>query len=54
MIQLMDHPSFWVRRAALNSLSKFKNEGASKVIRGALKDASPNLYELARKILQVK
>jgi HEAT repeat protein len=53
LIRLMDHPSFLVRRAALNSLSKFKNEGALKVIKTALKDPSPNVQELARKILQV-
>ena len=54
LIRLMDHPSFLVRRAALNSLSKFKNEGALKVIKAALKDPSPNVQELARKILQVR
>ncbi len=51
LIRLMDHPSFLVRRVALDSLSKFKNEGASKVIRRASKDPSPNVQELARKIL---
>ena len=30
LIQLMDHASFLVRRAALNSLSNFKNERALK------------------------
>ena len=54
LIQLMDHPSFLVRRAALNSLSKFKNEGALKIIKKALQDPSSNVQELARKILQIQ
>ena len=51
LIRLMDHPSFLVRRAALNSLSRFKNGEALKVIKRALKDPSPNVQDLARKIL---
>ena len=51
LIRLMDHPSFIVRRAALNSLSRFKNGEALKVIKRALKDPSPNVQDLARKIL---
>ena len=54
LIQLMEHPSFLVRRAALNSLSNFQNERALKVIKRALKDPSLNVQELARKILQVR
>lgn len=50
--RLMDHPSFLVRRAALNSLNNFRSEEALKVIKKALKDPSPNVQELARKILQ--
>jgi HEAT repeat protein len=54
LVRLMNHPSFLVRRAALNSLSKFKNEGTLRVIKRALKDPSPNVQELARKILQAQ
>ena len=54
LIRLMDHPSFLVRRAALNSLSRFKNEGTLKVIKRALKDPNPNVREIARKIFQVQ
>jgi HEAT repeat protein len=54
LIRMMDHPSFLVRGAALNSLSNFQNERALKVIKRALKDPSPNVQELARKILQVR
>jgi len=54
LIRLMDHASFLVRRAALKSLSNFQNERALKVIKKALKDPSPNVQELARKILQVR
>jgi HEAT repeat protein len=54
LIRLMDHPSFIVRRAALNSLSRFKNGEALKVIKRALKDPSPNVQELAQKILQTR
>ena len=54
LVRLMNHPSFLVRRAALNSLSKFKNQGALRVIKRALKDPSPSVQELARKILQVQ
>ena len=54
LVHLMNHPSFLVRRAALNSLSKFQNEGTLRVIKRALKDPSPNVQELARKILQVQ
>jgi HEAT repeat protein len=54
LIRLMDHPSFLVRRAALNSLSKFRNEKALKVIKKALKDPSPNVQELAQKILKTQ
>lgn len=53
LIRLMDHPSFLVRRAALNSLSNFRSEEALKVIKKALKDPSPNVQELAKEILQV-
>ena len=54
LIRLMDHPSFLVRRAALHSLGKFRSEEALKVIKKALKDASPNVQELAQKILQTQ
>jgi len=54
LIRLMDHPSFIVRRAALNSLSRFKNGEALKVIKRALKDPSPNVQDLAQKILQTR
>jgi len=54
LIRLMDHPSFIVRRAALNSLSRFKNGTVLKVIKRALKDPSPNVQELAQKILQTR
>jgi len=53
-IRLMDHPSFWVRRAALYSLRNFRSEEATKVIKKALKDASPNVRELAQEILQTQ
>lgn len=52
LIRLMDHPSFLVRRAALNSLSRFKSEKASKVIQKALEDPSSSVQEVAKKILQ--
>jgi HEAT repeat protein len=54
LIRLMDHPSFLVRRAALNSLNNFRSEEALKVIKKALKDPSPNVQELAQKILQTR
>ena len=54
LIRLMDHPSFLVRRAALNSVSRFTSEEALEVIKKALKDSSPNVQELARKLLQVR
>jgi len=54
LIRLMDHPSFLVRIAALNSLNKFKNEKALEVIKRALKDSSPNVQELAQNILQTR
>ena len=54
LIRLMDHPSFLVRRAALNSLSNFRNEEALKVIKNAVKDPSLNVQELAQKILQTR
>ena len=54
LIRLMDHPSFLVRRAALHSLRNFRSEGTLKVIKKALKDASPNVQELAQKILQTQ
>jgi len=53
LIRLMDHPSFLVRGAALNSLSNFKNEETLRVIKKALIDPSPNVQELARKILRM-
>ena len=52
LIRLMDHPSFLLRRAALNSLSNFRNEEALKVIKNAVKDPSLNVQELAQKLLQ--
>jgi len=51
LIRLMDHPSFLVRRATLFSLDKFRKKEALKVIKNALKDASPEVQEMARKIL---
>ena len=54
LIRLMDHPSFLVRRAALNSLSNFRSEEALMVIKKALKDPSPNVQKLAQKILQTR
>ena len=54
LIRLMDHPSFLVRRAALNSVSGFTSEEALEVIKKALKDSSLNVQELARKLLQVR
>ena len=54
LIRLMDHPSFLVRRAALHSLGHFRSEEALKVINKALKDASPNVQELAKQILQTQ
>jgi HEAT repeat protein len=54
LIRLMDHPSFLVRRAALHSLRNFRREEAFKVIKKALKDASPSVQELAQKILQTQ
>jgi hypothetical protein len=38
----------------MNPLIKFKNEGALKIIKMALKDPSPNVRELAREILRMK
>jgi HEAT repeat protein len=54
LIRLMDHPSFLVRRAALNSLSNFGNEEALKVIKKALKDPSLNVQAMAQKLLQTR
>lgn len=54
LICLMDHPSFLVRRAALSSLRNFRSEEAIKAIHKALKDASPNVQELAKKILRIQ
>jgi len=54
LIRLMDHPSFLVRRAALDSLGHFRSEEALKVINKALEDASPNVQELAKQILQTQ
>ncbi len=54
LIRLMDHPSFLVRRAALHSLGNFRSEEAIKAIKKALKDTSPNVQELAQKILQTQ
>gem|GEM_PF-2191235 len=51
LIRLMDHPSFLVRRAALNSLNKFRSKEALKVIKKALKDPTSIIQELAQKIL---
>lgn len=53
LIRLMKHPSFLVRKAVLNSLKKFKSKEALKVIRKALKDPSPNVQELAHRILGI-
>ena len=54
LIQLMDHPSFLVRRAALHSLRNFRSEEALKVINKALKDACPNVQKLAKQILRTQ
>lgn len=51
LLRLMKHPSFLVRRAALTSLRSFKHQAALSAVQGALKDSSPNVQELARKIL---
>ncbi|MGB9627797.1 MAG: HEAT repeat domain-containing protein [Thermodesulfobacteriota bacterium] len=53
LIRLMEHPSFLVRKAALHSLSNFRNEEAIKAVKRALEDTSPNVQELARKILKL-
>ena len=50
LIRLMDTPSFLVRRADLNSLSKFKTEKAVGTIKKALEDPSLSIQELARNI----
>jgi len=52
--RLMEHPSFLVRRAALNSLGRFKSEEASAAIKKVLADPSPSVQELARTILQTR
>ena len=52
LIDLLDHPSFLIRGAALNSLSRFKNKKATQAIKKALDDPSLSIQELARKILQ--
>jgi len=54
LICLMGHPSFLVRGAALKSLGRFKNKEALAAIRKALKDPSPNVQELAKRILQME
>ncbi len=54
LVRLMDHPSFLVRRAVLNSLRHFRSQEAIKAIKKALKDVSPNVQELAQKILQTQ
>jgi HEAT repeat protein len=52
LINLLDHPSFLVRTAALNSLRRFKTKKATQGIRKASNDPSLSVQELARKILQ--
>lgn len=54
LIDLLEHPSFLVRAAALNSLSRFKKKKATQAIKKALNDPSLSIQELARKILQVQ
>jgi len=52
LINLLDHRSFLVRAAALNSLSRFKTKKVTQAIRMALDDPSPSVQELAMKILR--
>jgi HEAT repeat protein len=54
LIDLLENPSFLIRAAALNSLSKFKNKKATQAIKRALNDPSPSIQELARRILQAQ
>jgi len=43
-----------VRGAALKSLGRVKNKEALAAIRKALKDPSPNVKELAKRILETE
>ena len=54
LINLLDHPSFLIRAAALNSLRRFKTKKATQAIKKALNDPSLSIQELARKILQAQ
>lgn len=54
LIHLMQHKSFLVRGAALKSLGRVKNKEALAAIRKALKDPSPNVKELAKRILETE
>jgi HEAT repeat protein len=54
LIDLLENPSFLIRAAALNSLSRFKNKKATQTIKRALNDPSPSIQELARRILQTR
>jgi HEAT repeat protein len=52
LINLLNHRSFLVRAAVLNSLSRFKTKKVTQAIRMALDDPSPSVQELAMKILR--
>jgi HEAT repeat protein len=54
LIDLLDHPSFLIRAAALNSLRRFKIKKATQAIKKALNDPSLSIQELARKILETQ
>jgi len=54
LISLLEHRSFLVRTAALNSLNRFKTEKATQAIKRALNDPSLSIQELARRILQAR
>jgi len=54
LINLLEHRSFLVRAAALNSLSRFNTEKAIQAIKKALNDPSLSIQELARRILQAR
>ena len=52
LLDLTGHPSFLVRAAALNSLSRFKTERITQTMKRALNDPSLSVQELAMEILR--
>jgi len=54
LINLLEHRSFLVRTAALNSLGRLKTEKATQAIKKALNDPSLSIQDLARRILQAR